>query len=163
VKTVVNIAEYEAEQKEAKTRFAIAMLAGSKTEWEIAKEIAPNDQFKILTMSKEWPSDPEVMAIQKALVQEYGHEAFLPTPEETARDVYRISRSCFDPEVKLKALELYAKLRNQLSPGGVQVNIQNNDNRTLTQSVMFVQDFGDDETWEKKLAAQQRRLKNGDI
>lgn len=167
------IEEVDEAELNLQKNFAAGMLSGKYSTHELAKMLFPGDEEKQLEVSMFWPTDPKTMMLRKELIDTFGHEYFLPTVEETAQDLYQLSRVAFDHDVKRKALVDYAKLRGFMDgKGSSKTKIVNNINdNSVTQNnqyvdqskVLVVQDFGTNDQHAAGLEAQQKRLRNGGL
>jgi len=154
--------------------FAAGMLSGKYSSMELAKMLYPDNDEKQLEVSMEWPTSQKIITLRKELIDTFGHDYFLPTAEETAQDLYQLSRTAFDHDVKRKALMDYAKIRGFLEGKGSSKtkiinnindnSVTQNNNQYVDQSkVLLVQDFGTNEQHAAGLEAQQKRLRNGGL
>lgn len=139
--------------KEYKLKFAAALLKESDP-FKAAFSVIGDTGFA-LQVAKEWADDPIVRGEKIRLLDEGGPGIALPTKEEQARDIYAIATDAkVDDDIRLKAHELYAKVR-----GFIEKPSQNSP-QTLLQNfgVMLVRDHGSDKDWEKCAVDQQKTL-----
>jgi hypothetical protein len=124
--------------------------------FKAALSVIPNDTGKALRISTEWPQDEYVLELRSEIIASEGSDAFLPSKDELAREIYLDAKTMRVPEDRLKGFRLYAEIRGFISkPGGNSTTVNNfTDNR----SVMVVKDHGSNDDWERKLAANQKKL-----
>lgn len=141
--------------REQKERFILALLKKPDDAFAAAKVVYGDNVGMALRLSREWQNDPEMLALQDKLLDEQGELAFLPGKAETARTAWEISQDIkLHVDDRLKALKLYAELRNFIEKPNTTVNNQIN----VANKVMIVKDHGRDEDWEAAAATQQAKL-----
>lgn len=146
---------------ELKTRFAIALLnEPSSDPFKAAMSLGDIDTPTALQLAYKWQHDPEVLAEQKRILSDKTTaQAFLPTKEQQARDVYCLANNDkIDVETRLKAHRLYAELRSFIEKPDTKINIP-----IVGSNVMIITDHGSDDEWEQKASAYQKKLTHGDI
>lgn len=143
--------------QERKADFARALLRDPTRALAAARTVfGDNDLGSAIEAARDWPSDPYVKAKQKELLKEFGPDAFLPTKQDLARDVYEITRAeKVSNSEKLAAFRLYADIR-----GFIEKQAMNNINNTVINQnrVMVLNDHGTDEQWEEKASSSQAKL-----
>lgn len=141
--------------RQAKRLFADAWLRCLSDPFRAAMSVFPAHSQLALEASRFWPLDPEVLAFQTELIAENGEDAYLPSKAAMVQRAMSIADDqSASGELKLKALELAAKLRNfmpKTDGTGTTVNVNNN-------RVMIVKDYGDAADWENAAGGQQARL-----
>lgn len=169
---IEEVEEVDEELLDIQRNFAAGLLSGKYTPHELAAMLYPDNSEMQLHVSMVWPNSAEIVTIKKQLVKEFGHDYFLPTLEEIAQDLYQLSKTSYDQDVKRKSLVDYAKLRGFMDgkAKGTKNIINFNDN-SVTQNtqqidnskVMVIQDFGTDKQHAAGLEAQQKRLRSGSL
>lgn len=135
---------------EAKTAFAAALLRYPHDAFKAALQVYPKNMGACLFIMQEWPLDDFVKKEQLRLLDEFGADAFLPTQQELAHELYHAATKANAVEDKIKAFELYAKVRGFINkPASPQVNV------ALTNKVLVVQESTEDAV--KKRQAQLMR------
>lgn len=146
-----------AEIKALKIRFAEATLRIPENSFLAAQSVFGTEIGRALFAHTHWVSDPEVMAEKANLLNQNGARHFLPTKEETAREIWKVAVNERTPiEDKARMFSLFSdvmgyKEQAVKNSGGITVN---------NNKVMIVKDFGSDSDWERESAAQQHRLTN---
>lgn len=134
--------------------FAAALLKTPDQPMKAAESVIAQTGRQLLAATV-WVSDPRVKEYQLELLNKYGADKFLPTEVDQLQDIYRIATNTkLDEEVRLKAHELYAKIRQRYftKPDvAAPTNI-------LANNVMVVNNHGTDVDWEQGLMEQQRKL-----
>lgn len=128
--------------------------------FKAALVIIPNDTGKALRISTEWPQDEYVLELRAEIVASEGADAFLPSKDELAQQVYLDTLTARVFEDKLKGYRLYAEIRGFIEKPSTTIN---NNNNTLVDNrrVMIVKDHGSNADWERKLASNQKALGDG--
>jgi len=146
------------EEMAKKERFA-ELLLKEDDPFKVGLIVYPDNTPRALWVANHWPNDPDVIAIRKSLVDSEGELSFLPTEADASKLAWNIARNeTVDVEQRLRALELYGKLRGHIKRPDVVV--QTNTQTNIIQSnVMVVRDFGGVDQWEKRAIAQQKELK----
>lgn len=121
---------------EAKALFAAALLRYPLDPFKAATMVYPKHMQACLWVMQEWPHDPYVQEIQGKLLDEHGPDAFLPTQQELAHELYNVAAKASLTEDKLKAFELYAKVRGFINKPAEPANV----NVSLTNKVLVVRD-----------------------
>lgn len=144
------------DEKENKVRYARLLLEYPKDPFKAACELFPQDTRMALWAASHWVHDPEVKEAQRK-----ARETLVlndnPGKAEAARDVWNRIQSCYDPEVYVKLMKLYADIMGYIEKpkDGTTVNV-NTQNR-----IMVVKDHGSNDQWEEKLKQQQYDLTHG--
>lgn len=157
---VANQTESAEELLARKEQFAELSLRESDA-FKVALVIYPNDTGRALRVANEWPNDAQVQAFRQSFIdaEEDGETAFLPSKAEAARLAWNIARDADKmTEDRLKALKLYAEIRNFIEKPQAAVVNQTN----VAMRVLVVKDYGDNDQWEKALRTQQKKLINGE-
>ena len=124
------------------------------TPFKIALDIGLETSYA-LRVCNEWLNDPVVIEEQKRIVESVeSEEDLLPSKKEAAQLAWNWANGELMFEDRLKALELYGKLRGWV--GNKDAKIVNNNN--VAPRVMVLRDHGSDADWEAKLRAQQAGL-----
>lgn len=143
--------------EDQKKAFAMALLKLPDDPFKAALSVIP-DTGLALQAATTWPNDPFVKQLQLDLIELYGADKFVPTEIDQLKDIWRIAiEPALDKEIRLKAHELYAKIRQghfKKADNISQTNI-------LNQAVMVVHDKGSDAQWEQGCIDQQALLKQG--
>lgn len=145
-------------ETEAKEKFARLLLKEPSDPFAIAIKVFPDDTKKALRIANEWPSDPEILAMQEKLTEEEGELAFLPTKGQLAREVWNMMHDKYtDAATFAKLGKLYAEIRGfvEKPQTSVTTNVQQ-----VANKVMVVRESVSDAEWERKLLDQQTRLSN---
>lgn len=132
--------------------FARTWLArADRDPFAAAVELFPTDMGRALAVSREWPQDPEVLALMGEIdVDAQG----VPTDNDMIREVWRRVIATSDDEIAFKGVDTIAKIRGK----GVDQNTTINNLYTDNRSVMIVPTHGSDEDWESRAREQQARL-----
>jgi hypothetical protein len=118
--------------------------------------VFPADPGRAMRAAWEWTVDPEILEYRASLEQE-DDSAGTPSQTKFALEVYQLAHSFDDGELKLKGLELFAKVKGWIA-GGANINI---DNRSITMNkVMVIKDHGSPDAWERSLNENQKRLQS---
>lgn len=128
--------------------------------FKAALTVIPNNTGKALRISTEWPVRKDVLELRSEILANEGSSAFLPSKDELARTVYLESQGARVFEDKLKGYRLVAEICGYIEKPTTQIN---NNNFTDNRSVMIVKDHGEDDSWERKLASNQKRLTDGTV
>ena len=145
-------------EAEAKGNFARLLLKEPGNPFAVALKVFPGDTKKALRVANEWPSDPEVLALQESATETEGELAFLPTKAKLAREVWDMMHDKYtDAATFAKLGKLYAEIMGLIEKPQVAVttNVQQ-----ITNKVMIVRESVSDAEWERKLLAQQTALQN---
>lgn len=110
----------------------------------------------IVLVAQTWPNDPEVLAIQKDLLDEHGSRAFLPSREQIAREIHAKAKLVNKPGDYEKLMRLYSDMMGFIEKPGVTVN----NNTQQIVNVMKVPMAGNPEEWEARAVAQQSDVMN---
>jgi hypothetical protein len=142
---------------EMKTAFAEALLRNEKSTFEIALELAGRDNFALVDeMCKLWPNDKFVKAERQRLIDEFGHDYFLPTAYDFAADVWVRMRATKDAAEYAELAELYAKTRGFIKKPD---NVINNNTQVNIQHVMEVPPtVANVDDWALTAGKQQKQL-----
>lgn len=139
---------------EQKKRFALELLKTPRDPYSAAVLVFGDDTASAIVASVRWPTDPEVIGFQEDIKDEHGEMSVLPDKAMTAREIWNLATETANVEDRLKALRLYAELRNFIErPNANAVTVNNN-----TQKVLVVNSHGSEENWERELIEQQRNL-----
>lgn len=141
-----------------KLLFAEALLKNPQDPFKIALKIVP-DTGAALQAATEWPADLEVIEHQRALLNELGEAAFLPSEFDAARLAYSLAeKEEIEPSDRIKALELYGKFRGLIQKPETVIN-NNNQTNVQVNRVMVVKEAASVEDWQAKAMRQQARLR----
>lgn len=121
---------------EAKALFAAALLRYPHDPFKAATMVYPKHMQACLWVMQEWPHDPYVLETQAKLIEDHGQDAFLPTQQELAHELYHTATKATMTEDKLKAFELYAKVRGFINKPAEPANV----NVSLTNKVLVVRE-----------------------
>ena len=121
---------------EAKAAFAAASLRYPHDLFKAATLVYPKHMQACLFIMQEWPHDPFVQQRQAELLDELGPDAFLPTQQELAHELYHTAAKATVTDDKLKAFELYAKVRGFINKPAEPANV----NVSLTNKVLVVRE-----------------------
>ena len=141
--------------KGLKLKFAEALLRSPENAFTAALQVFGSDTGRAIFVSTTWINDPIVLSEQSRLLQSKGAQAFLPTKDAYAREVWKQATNERTPiEDRTRLLALYGDVMGfkeapTKNTGGITVN---------NNKVMIVRDFGTDENWEARAAAQQHKL-----
>lgn len=142
-------------EKEKKRAFAVALTKNPANAFLAALAVEP-DTGKALFISQAWVGDPEVLAYQAEVVEEFGDDLDLPNKTELLRKIIARADNCPLDEEAHKYYKLYADIRGYIEKPQNNVN----NNIVSVNKVMIVKDHGTNEDWRKKAAEQQRALIN---
>lgn len=134
---------------EAKAAFAAALLRYPHDPFKAATYVYPKHMQACLWIMQEWPHDPYVRELQAKLLDEHGADAFLPTQQELAHELYHTATKATMTDDKIKAFELYAKVRGFINKPAEPANV----NVSLTNKVLVVR-----EASEQDVRARQAQL-----
>lgn len=139
-----------------KKKFALELLKNPHDPYACAVVVFGDDTASAIAFSYRWQKDYEVLRYQEEYREEHGSINFLPDKSVTAQAIWDIATNAItQTDDKLKALRLYAEVRNFIE----KPNTNNNIAVNLSQNrVMIVKDHGSDEDWEEQCQAQQMRL-----
>jgi len=138
-----------------KRAFAAAWLRKPDKPFEAASSVI-SDTGLALQAATTWVNDHFVKQCQIELIEQFGVEKFIPNDVDQLNDIWTIaSNTKVDNEVRLKAHELYAKIRQGYFHKPLAIGSQTN---ILNQGVMVVNNHGTDEEWEQSCIAQQQEL-----
>jgi hypothetical protein len=141
--------------EDQKLAFAAALLKNPDKPFEVASAVI-SDTGQALYAATYWIHDPIVKQYQIDLLEKYGADKFLPTEVDQLRDIYKIATcEANDKEIRLRAHELYAKIKQRYFSKPDVMNTQLN---LINQGVMQVVNNGTDEEWETKAIEQQQKL-----
>lgn len=121
---------------EAKTAFAAALLRFPHDTFKAAMLVYPKHTQACLWIMQEWPHDEFVKAEQLRLLDLHGAEAFLPTQEELAHELYHLASKATVAKDKIEAFELFAKVRGFINKPAEPANV----NVSLTNKVLVVRE-----------------------
>lgn len=146
----------EPHSRELKVKFAIELLKEPNDPFAAALK-AFGDAQQALIASRTLIHDPEIEQLKQDALAEFGAEAFLPSKEQLARDIYNVATGKWvDDDDRIKGFKLYAEVMGWLNKGGTVIN--NNNSLVDNRSVMVVKDHGTDEQWEEAARLQQAKL-----
>ena len=141
--------------EEQKRAFACALLKRPDKPFEAALSVIP-DTGLALQAAMLWVNDPVVKSVQIELLEHFGADKFLPTDVDQLNEIWKIATGeKIDVEIKLKAHELYAKIKQGHFR---KPEIVGNQTNVINQGVMQVVNNGTDEQWEQGCIAQQAKL-----
>lgn len=147
-----------AEETRYKTLFAEALLRSPDKPLKAGQDVFGANMGRALYAAQCWVSDPELLAIQTALLEEAGGErAFLPSKEVVARSLWEKAHdNRTSVEEYTRLMELYCKLMSFLERpaaaapgGGTTINARN---------VLVVPIAASEDAWEAGAMAQQQAL-----
>lgn len=141
------------ETPENKLQFAEAFLRHPDNAFTAAKSVFPRNMAYALYISQNWQYDEDVLSVQKELLKTHGEAKYLPSKVEVAREIHTLAGDAKEPEIKLKALQLYCNVRGFIEKPGTVIN-----NTAVCNKIMVVKDHGSDDDWESKLQNQQQAL-----
>jgi len=144
----------EAALNELKRRFAGLLLKKRPGDnpFKIALDIGLETGYA-LRVSSEWVNDPVVLAEQEAIrASVESEEDLLPSKADAARLAWEMANGEVLFEDRIKALELYGKMRGWIGGKESKVTVNN------APRVMVVKDHGSDADWEARARAQQAGL-----
>jgi hypothetical protein len=140
---------------EQKRAFACALLKRPDKPFEAALSVIP-DTGVALQAATLWVNDPFVKSVQIELLEQFGPDKFVPTDIDQLNEIWKIATGeGINVEIKLKAHELYAKIKQGHFR---KPDVIGNQTNVLNQGVMQVVNNGTDEEWEKGCIEQQARL-----
>lgn len=135
-----------------KEAYAAALIGrADRDPFAAALDVFGADTAGALAASRDWPTDPEVLAYIDGMSDAEIDEAGVPTLNDLKRETWRRVQGCNDHETAFKGIELLRKLIDGDSEGGGNTYIDN-------RKVMVVQNYGSDEEWEAAAQEQQMRL-----
>ena len=141
------------ETPENKLLFAEAFLRHPDNAFTAAKSVFPRNMAYALYASQHWLHDEDVISQQKELLKTNGEATYLPSKSEVAREIHTLAGNAQEPDIKLKALQLYCNVRGYIEKPGTTIN-----NNSVCNKIMVVKDHGTDDDWENKLQDQQQLL-----
>ena len=133
--------------------FAEALLRHPDNAFTAAKSVFPRNMAYALYASQNWQHNEDVLSHQKQLLKTNGQDRYLPSKSDVAREIHTVAGDAQEPEVKLKALQLYCNVRGFIEKPGTTIH-----NNSVCNKIMVVKDHGTDEDWERKLQEQQQVL-----
>jgi len=141
-------------EDQKKKAFALAFLRMPDEPFKAAASVFPNAGEAMLAGTL-WVSDPLVKKYQMEALEQYGSAPFLPTEVDELKGIWEIANDKkTDADVRLKAYELYEKVRRGYFNKPDVINQTN----ILNQGVMVIKDKGTDADWERGLTNQQEGL-----
>lgn len=140
--------------EDQKKAFALALLKNPEKPFEAASSVIADIGIALMAATL-WVNDPLVKQHQLDMLEQFGMDKFLPTEVDQLKDIYKMATNeKLDEEVRLKAHELYAKIKQRyfqkpdsMGPIGI-----------VAQNVMIVRDKGTPEEWERGCIEQQEKL-----
>lgn len=145
--------EFPFNDESLKDQFAEAALKSPRDLFKAAKTVFPANMSFALYACNNWGNDPYVIERKRDFLEEFGEYHYLPSKPQVAREIHDISADVKDPELQLKALQLYSNVRGFIEKPGTTIN-----NNQISNKVMIVKSHGGDDEWEVKLAQQQQTL-----
>lgn len=138
-----------------KEAFAAALVGRADNDpFAAALDVFGADTAGALAASREWPTDPDVLAYIDGLSDVEIDEAGIPTDNDLVREAWRRVRMTHDHEIAFKGIETIRKIRDKGGEGtGGNTYVDN-------RKVMVVQNYGSDDEWEAAAREQQIRLVN---
>lgn len=138
-----------------KRAFACALLKRPDKPFEAALSVIP-DTGLALQAATLWINDAVVKSAQIELLEQFGADKFLPTDIDQLNDIWKIATGeKIDLEIRLKAHELYAKIKQGHFR---KPEIVGNQTNLINQGVMQVINHGSDKEWEAGCIDQQAKL-----
>lgn len=141
--------------EDQKRAFAMALLKNPDKPFEAANTVISDTGIALMAATL-WVNDPLVKQTQIDLIEQYGADKFIPTDVDVLKGVYKIAcNELIDKEIRLRAYELYAKIKQQYFS---KPNVINSNTNILNNGVMQVVNNGTDEKWEQRCIEQQQKL-----
>jgi len=157
-------------EDEQKQQYAKALLKYSDDPYKAALLVCGNDLARALSMSRDWPQDPDVIECMHAELAEPTCYATVLTKVHTdgfsalttdEKNTYIKQRLVQQAEIltntgkdAIAALKLLAEMEGFTGAD----TVINNNTLVDKRSVMLVTDHGTDAEWERKLIEQQTAL-----
>jgi thioredoxin reductase len=112
---------------------------------------------KALWIASNWPNDPEVIQETQKLLRSDELVDNVPSKAQAALLAWELA-NVTHAEIKERvgSLKLFCEIQGFIAKPGTNVNV----NLPISNNVMVVKDHGDDDEWERQLAAQQDELTN---
>src|SRR6266576_4373575 len=121
--------------EDQKKAFAFAFLKHPDKPF-LAADLAFPDVGQAMLAATQWVNDPFVRQHQMDLIEQYGADKFIPTEVDVLNGVYKIADDTkILPEIRLRAYELYAKIKQRYFE---KPNVHNTQNNIINQGVMQV-------------------------
>lgn len=141
-------------------RFAYVLLKEPLEVFKAGRAAYPEETEYAQAMSVQiafvWKDSVEVEIAKKALIEELGHEHFLPGKYELCQQIHTIALAGRTTDDKIKGLKLYAEVMGLIekpAPAQTQVNVQQTVNK-----VMVVPVSRSVEEWETSAVEHQQRI-----
>lgn len=145
----------EEDESKYKAAFAALLLENPTNPFQAANGVFPDDTRRALWIATHWLNDPEVRKEVDRLRNKGADLDALPSKADLARAAWELTQVGLF-EDRIKAMKLYADIRNFIEKPNNAVNVNVNQNR-----VMIVKDHGSNEQWESELLKQQHDLTHG--
>lgn len=129
-------------------------LAKFANPFEAALKVFPGNSSYALRVANEWLNDPEVLKAKNELIEIEGEEICLPTKAELCKLLWNKMNDDFVEAADVAKLsKVYAEVRGFTGSGK-----KEDDGANITNNVMIVREFENENAWEKSLLEQQRKL-----
>lgn len=138
-----------------KKDFAYRLLKNPFDSFKAASEVFPRDRARALFIYNNWINDVDVIRYKEEHLENLGEEEFLPSKVDLLNKIWeKMHSKKIDHSDYQKFAKLYADLRGFCPKEAPQISM----NIGESAKVMVVQNYGEDDDWEKAAKAQQRAL-----
>lgn len=125
----------------AKTLYAAELLRTPHDPFKAALKVFPHHMQACLWVMQAWVHDEFVLSEQRRLIEHFGPDHFLPTMQDLAHHVYATAVGASMTDDKIKAFELYAKIRGFINKPAEAANV----NVNVSNKVLVIREYSEAE------------------